>query len=255
MSEDRARPKEGAAANSDGAAAGPDENAPSTPHGAFAPADGDATPIRGLLVDWGGVMTTNLFASFGAFCKSEGLDPAALVEAFRGNDEARDLLIGFEEGRVRETDFENGLGQLLGLATAEGLIDRLFAGAQPEPSMVAAVRAAREAGVATGLISNSWGTTRYPRDLLTELFDGVVISGEVGIRKPAPRIYELGAQAIGREAAQCVFVDDLPFNLPPAQELGMATVHHTGPETTIPELEQLLGITLGLTQAATTKAS
>jgi len=200
--------------------------------------------IRGLLVDWGGVMTTNLFHSFSAFCEAEGLDPAALVEAFRGNDDARELLVGFEEGRMAEADFENGLGRLLGLATAEGLVDRLFAGARPEPSMVAAVRAARDAGVATGLISNSWGTSRYPRGLLAELFDGVVISGEVGVRKPAPRIYELGAEAIGLPAGRCVFVDDLPFNLPPAQELGMATVHHVTAETTIAELEQLLGIDL-----------
>jgi putative hydrolase of the HAD superfamily len=201
-------------------------------------------PIRGLLVDWGGVMTTNLFHSFGAFCEAEGLDPAALAQAFRGDPAARELLIGFEEGRIDETTFENELGRLLGVERAEGLIDRLFAGAQPEPSMVDAVRAARAAGLATGLISNSWGTTRYPRELLAELFDGVVISGEVGIRKPAPRIYELGAEAIGLAASECVFVDDLPFNLPPAQELGMATVHHTSPETTIPELELLLGIDL-----------
>ena len=190
-------------------------------------------------------MTTNLFHSFGAFCESEGLDPAALAQAFRGDPAARELLIGFEEGRIDETDFENELGRLLGLERAEGLIDRLFAGAQPEPSMVDAVRAARAAGVATGLISNSWGTTRYPRELLAELFDGVVISGEVGIRKPAPRIYELGAEAIERAPSECVFVDDLPFNLPPAQELGMATVHHTDPRETIAELERLLGVPLG----------
>jgi putative hydrolase of the HAD superfamily len=203
----------------------------------------DAT-IRGLLVDWGGVMTTNLFASFGAFCEAEGLDPAALAQAFRGDPAARELLIGFEEGRIQDTEFEEELGRLLGLTSAEGLIDRMFAGAQPEPSMVQAVRAARAAGIGTGLISNSWGTTRYPRALLAELFDGVVISGEVGIRKPAPRIYELGAEAIGRAPAECVFVDDLPFNLPPARELGMATVHHTSPDTTIPELERLLGVGL-----------
>lgn len=208
------------------------------------PSGGAGAPISGLLVDWGGVMTGNLFHSFGAFCESEGLDPQALAEAFRGNPEARELLIGFEEGRVAETDFENGLGKLLGLSAAEGLIDRLFAGARLEPAMVDAVRAARVGGVATGLISNSWGTTRYPRDLLAELFDGVVISGEVGIRKPAPRIYELGAEAIGQTPAQCVFVDDLPFNLPPAQELGMATVHHTSPDATIPELERLLSLDL-----------
>ncbi len=202
--------------------------------------------IRGLLVDWGGVMTTNLLHSFSAFCEQEGLDPAALAQAFRGNDAARELLIGFEEGRIDETHFELELGRLLGLSSAEGLIDRLFSGATVEQSMVQAVRSARRAGIATGLISNSWGTTRYPRDLLAELFDGVVISGEVGIRKPAPRIYELGAEAIGQEPTHCVFVDDLPFNLPPAVELGMATVHHTAPETTIPELERLLGIALAV---------
>jgi putative hydrolase of the HAD superfamily len=198
----------------------------------------------GLLVDWGGVMTTNLFGSFSAFCEAEGLDPQALAQAFRDHPAARELLIGFEEGRIQETAFELELGRLLGLATAEGLIDRLFAGATLEPSMVQAVRAARLAGVGTGLISNSWGTSRYPRELLEELFDGVVISGEIGMRKPSTRIYELGAQAIERDPAQCVFVDDLPFNLTPAAELGMATVHHTDPDLTIPELERLLGVAL-----------
>ncbi len=52
-------------------------------------ADGERSPVTGLLVDWGGVMTTNLFHSFSAFCESEGLDPAALAQAFRGNEEAR----------------------------------------------------------------------------------------------------------------------------------------------------------------------
>jgi putative hydrolase of the HAD superfamily len=209
------------------------------------PADaspGDGGTIGGLIVDWGGVMTTNVFGSFSAFCEAEGLDPATLAKVFRGDPAARELLIGFEEGRVEEAVFEAKLGDVLGLASPEGLIDRLFAGTTLEESMVDAVRAARKAGIATGLISNSWGTARYPRELLDELFDGVVISGEVGIRKPAPRIYELGVQAIAREPGECVFVDDLPFNLPPATELGMATVHHTAADTTIAELERLLRI-------------
>lgn len=207
-------------------------------------ANGSGGPIGGLLLDWGGVMTTNLFSSFSAFCEQEGLDPAAVVNAFRNDPEGRELLVGFEEGRVAETDFESQLGSLLGLASPAGLIDRLFSGATLEETMVYAVRTARSAGFATGLISNSWGTTRYPRELLGELFDGVVISGEVGIRKPAPRIYELGAQAIAREPSECVFVDDLPFNLTPAVELGMAAVHHTAAESTIADLERLLGIQL-----------
>jgi putative hydrolase of the HAD superfamily len=212
--------------------------------GAAETGPGRSGAIGALIVDWGGVMTTNVFGSFSAFCEAEGLDPATLAQIFRGDPAARELLIGFEEGRVEEAVFEAKLGGVLGLTSPEGLIDRLFGGTTLEESMVAAVRTAREAGIATGLISNSWGTTRYPRELLDELFDGVVISGEVGIRKPAPRIYELGVQAIAREPAECVFVDDLPFNLTPATELGMATVHHTAADTTIAELERMLGIQL-----------
>jgi epoxide hydrolase-like predicted phosphatase len=110
--------------------------------------------------------------------------------------------------------------------------------------MVEAVRRARAGGVRTALVSNSWGVHRYPHDLFEELFDGVVISGEEGTRKPAKRMYELGAERAGVAAEQCVFVDDLPFNLTPAQELGMATVHHTNAEQSIGELEQILGLAL-----------
>src|SRR4051794_8238537 len=86
---------------------------------------------RGLLVDWGGVMTTNLFASFGAFCEAEGLVPSVLRDAFRHDREARDLLIAFEEGRVEDDAFAAALAAKLGLAPerAEGLIDRKMAGA------------------------------------------------------------------------------------------------------------------------------
>jgi putative hydrolase of the HAD superfamily len=203
-----------------------------------------AEPRRGLLIDWGGVMTTNLLASFRAFCQNEGLDPEAVAGAFRNDGQARQLLFAFEEGRIEEAAFEQGLGDALGVSSAEGLIDRLFSGSSPDEDMVGAVRTAHSAGVRTGLISNSWGTNRYPHRLLDELFDGVVLSGEVGIRKPALRIYELGAEAIRLPPEECVFVDDLPFNLPPAEQLGMATVHHTSPERTIEELEALLGISL-----------
>ena len=196
-----------------------------------------------LLVDWGGVLTTNLFASFGAFCEDEGLAPEALAQHFRRDGEFRSLLIGFEEGSVEETDFERGLGGLLGVS-AVGLIDRLFARVGPDAAMLAAVEAARAAGIRTGLVSNSWGTRRYDRALLSELFDGVVISGEVGMRKPAPEMYRLGAERTGAAPHECVYVDDLPFNLPPAQELGMATVHHVETARTIPELERLLGVPL-----------
>jgi putative hydrolase of the HAD superfamily len=201
------------------------------------------TPRSGLLIDWGGVLTTNLFASFSAFCVQSEIDPLVLIESFRKNPECRELLIELEKGTIAEDAFEGRFAVMLGLEP-NGLIDGLFANVGPDEAMITAVRRAREAGVRTGLISNSWGTHRYPHELFEELFDGIVISGEEGMRKPSRRMYELGAERAGVAPAQCVYVDDLPFNLPPAEELGMATVHHTAAETTIPELERLLGVEL-----------
>jgi epoxide hydrolase-like predicted phosphatase len=195
------------------------------------------------LVDYGGVLTSNLFDSFRSFCELEGLEPEEIGRRFRRDPACRELLVGLETGTLPEAEFEQGFGRILGVA-APGLIDRLFAGSAPEPSMLEAIRRARDAGIRTGLISNSWGTRRYDRAGLAELFDGVVISGDVGIRKPAREIYELGAEEIDLAPTACVFVDDLPFNLVPATELGMATVHHVDPAQTIGELEQLLQVQL-----------
>jgi putative hydrolase of the HAD superfamily len=194
-----------------------------------------------VLLDWGGVMTGDLFGSFRAFCTTEGLDPDGLANLFRHDRDARALLIDFECGRVEEVDFEPRLATALGVGWHEGLIDRLFAGAALDDAMVDGVRALHERGVRTGLVSNSWGTRRYPRELLGELFDGVVISGEEGFRKPDPRMYELGAQRIDAAPGDCIFVDDLAFNLDPARELGMAVVHHTSAASTLAELERLVG--------------
>jgi putative hydrolase of the HAD superfamily len=208
-----------------------------------APATADGTPRTGLLIDWGGVLTTNLFASFQDYCEAAGIDPKALRGRFSDDPEFRELLIALEKGELEEAIFEQRLAPLLGVEP-DGLIDGLFAGAGLDPPMVEAVRAAHSAGVRTALVSNSWGIHRYPHDLFDELFDGVVISGEEGIRKPSRRMYELGAERAGVAAESCVYVDDLPFNLAPAEEMGMATVHHTNARQTIPELETLLGIDL-----------
>ena len=198
---------------------------------------------RGLLIDYGGVLTTDLFDSFRVFCEVEGLEPEAIGQSFRRDPSCRDLLIGLETGKLEEEEFELRFAEILGVS-APGLIERLMADSRPNQEMVAAVANARSAGIRTGLISNSWGTRRYDRSQLGELFDGVVISGEVGIRKPAREIYEIGSREIGVEPEACVFVDDLPFNLAPAAELGMATVHHTDARETISELERLLGVSL-----------
>jgi putative hydrolase of the HAD superfamily len=200
--------------------------------------------LRGLLVDFGGVLTTDVFASFREFCEAEGLLPDAVRDRFMEDPRARELLSDLETGRLSAADFESRFAGLLEVSRPEGLIDRLFAGMRPDEEMLAAVRAAKRAGVRTGLISNSWGEGRYDRSQFPGLFDGVVISGVVGVRKPDRRIYELGAAAVDLPPEACVFVDDLGGNLKPARELGMATVHHVRADRTIAELEELLGVPL-----------
>lgn len=214
---------------------------------------GGAGPrLRGLLIDWGGVMTATLAASFSRICTEEGVEPRALREVVRDEPSAAGLLAAFEQGRISEAEFESQLGSLIGLVHTEGLVDRIFASVPVDEQMVQAVRAAHDAGVGTGLVSNSLGTTHYPRALLAEIFDAVVISGEVGIRKPDLRIYELAARSIGREPRECVFVDDLAVNLEPARALGMEVVHHKSAEATIGALEWLLGLPLRQSVAGTT---
>ena len=93
-------------------------------------------------------------------------------------------------------------------------------------------------------MSNSIGAGRYDRSQFPELFDGVVISAEEGIHKPQPEIFLLGAERIGLAPEDCVFVDDLRENCDGAEAVGMTPVLHRGAESTLPELERLLGVEL-----------
>ena len=200
--------------------------------------------MNGLLVDFGGVLTTNVFDSFRAFCVDQGLDPDSIRGLFRGNPEALRLVRGLETGAVSEQEFGERFGALLGIENTEGLVDRMFSELAPDEAMLAALRSARAAGIRTGLISNSMGAGRYDRDEFPELFDGVVISGEVGLHKPQPEIFRLGCERVGLEPEDCVFVDDLRENCEGAEAVGMTAVLHRGAATTVPELERLLGVEL-----------
>jgi putative hydrolase of the HAD superfamily len=200
--------------------------------------------VKGLLVDFGGVLTTNVFDSFRSFCEREGLDPDTVKRLFREDPRALGELRKLERGELTEEEFSERFGPIVGVSDTEGLVDRLFAGMEPDEAMIEAVKKARAGGVRTGLISNSWGHGRYDRSTFPEMFDGVVISGEVGLHKPEPEIFELGAEKAGLAPADCVFVDDLRENCAGAEAVGMTAVLHRGADSTLPELERLLGIEL-----------
>lgn len=205
---------------------------------------------RGLLVDYGGVLTTSVVESWSSFCRAEGIDP----ETFRrvALDAARTPDSPFtrvEVGAIDQEEFDREFAALLSEACGvdldpRGLKQRLFAGAGLDPAMVRAVRMAREAGIRTVLVSNSWGGNDYPMDLLGELFDALVISGHVGMRKPDREIYLHAARSVGLPPAACVFVDDFATNVRGAEAVGMRGIHHRTAAETIPLLEEMLGAPL-----------
>ena len=206
------------------------------------------------MLDFGGVLTTPVVASFQAFAKDEGIEPEALWRLMR--DVARtedDPFTLVETGKIELEEFDRRVATLFneGLGTSiahENLKVRLFSRVGPDDSMIAAVRSARERGVPTGLISNSWGGNYgeggYQREMFDELFDVVVISGEVGLRKPQPEIYVLAAERLKAEPTDCVFVDDFKVNADGATAIGMLGIQHTIADETIPKLEKFLGISL-----------
>jgi epoxide hydrolase-like predicted phosphatase len=207
--------------------------------------------MKGLIVDFGGVLTTNVFDSFKAFCRAEGLPEDSVKNMFRERGEGLALLRQLEKGELTAADFSQQFAPLLGVSP-DNLVERLFGGIGPDEPMLEAVRRARRAGIKTGLISNTWGDGLvYEPPLLDELFDAVVLSGEVGLHKPQPEIFVLGAERIGVAPEECVFVDDLRENCAGAEAVGMTAILHRGHEGTLPQLEELLGVHLNDVEART----
>jgi putative hydrolase of the HAD superfamily len=201
-------------------------------------------PFAAAFFDFGGVLTNPVWDSFAAYCRQEGLEPDAIKRLFREDPEALALLRRLETGSISEDEFERAFGEMLGLKNHQRLIDSMFAGMSPDEEMLSAVRELRRRGVHTGLISNSWSLDHYDRDLLKDLFEVVVISGEVHLHKPEPEIYALAAEKLGVEPSACLFVDDLRENCEGAEAVGMTAVRHRTTEETRKRLTELTGVSL-----------
>jgi putative hydrolase of the HAD superfamily len=222
--------------------------------------------VRGVLTDWGGVLTPPLKDSVASWLAADGLDvehyrevmrawvrqaydgPGAAGHGHGGENKAVNPIHGLEDGTLEPAEFERLLATELrltdgGPVRAEGLLRRMFHGFQPVEAMYEALRRARAGGIRTGLISNSWGND-YPRELWHELFDCVVISAEVGMRKPDEGIFRHALGSLGVRPGECVFIDDIEHNIRAAEAIGMIGIHHTEVATTVGRLEELLGITL-----------
>jgi epoxide hydrolase-like predicted phosphatase len=211
--------------------------------------------IEALVVDYGGVLTNSLAETMGAWFDAEGIDGDAFAQAMRGmlgpqaeHEAAVNPIHALERGEIEIPHFEQRLAEHLISTTgepvrAEGLLGRMFSGFRRAEDMVGVVRQVRSAGLKTALLSNSWGLD-YPREGWEELFDVIVISGEVGLRKPELEIYTLCAQQLAVTPQACVFVDDLAPNVKGAVAVGMVGVLHRTYDETVSELEALLEISL-----------
>ncbi|UNZ21835.1 HAD-IA family hydrolase [Streptomyces sp. 891-h] len=200
----------------------------------------------GLVLDFGGVLTTSLLPAVLDFEKREGLAKGACITALYLDEEGTRLTHELERGAITQDQWNEAAAARLGV-TPENLMGRIFADLRPEPLMINAAAAARRAGVKVGILSNSVGLTPwnlYDGYSLDTLYDAVVISEHHGMRKPDPEIFNAVLKLLDLPAEQCVFVDDTADYLPPAAELGFATVHAEAPQQTISQLEDLLGVPL-----------
>ena len=206
--------------------------------------------MKGLLVDYGGVLTSSAVRAFREFEDAHDLPKGTVFELIeeayqRGSDE---LIARIERGEATVAEFSEEFRDVLaerGIALeVDDVVEDIFGRSHRVPDMWDVVERAGRAGVRTALVSNSWGTDGYPVTSLEEIFDTLVISGEVGLRKPEPEIYLLAAERIGVDPTGCAFVDDLPRNVEAARELGMFGVHHRDTDTTARALEDFFDVDL-----------
>ncbi|WP_200959235.1 HAD family hydrolase [Nocardioides sp. Soil796] len=204
--------------------------------------------MRGVLFDYGGVLTTHVGESMDAWQARDRVQPESFGRVLK-KWLSRDAAAGnpihqLESGAITGDEFSRLLaaelvdvdGQEL---EPEGMLDRMFAGIRQAPEMYALVRGLKSAGLKVGLLSNSWANT-YPRSEIDELFDPVVISGEVGLRKPDRAIYELALAQMGLAAHEVVFIDDGIPNVEGAERAGLIALRHVDAATTRAGLAELV---------------
>ncbi len=199
-----------------------------------------------LICDFGGVLTTPLQEGFLAYQEEAGVSLEELGTAMaRAAEEHGDHpLFMLERGEIAETEFWSRLDRHVG---GEFDLDRLralfFERLQRNPPMIELVRELRGDGIRAALLTNNvreWESLwRSKLPEIDELFEVIVDSAFVGLRKPDPAIYTLTLERLGHvDPGRCVFVDDLDVNCDTARELGMTAVRYESPEQAIPEIRR-----------------
>jgi putative hydrolase of the HAD superfamily len=218
---------------------------------------------RAVIFDLGGVVLPSPFEAFRAYERRVGLPHRFLSEVIVASGDAG-AWSRLERGELDAAAFARAFEAECAAAGGAVVVDDLFSGLRtgdggPRSEMVTAIRGLRAHGVRTAALTNNWvdpagetltSDTSPLAAQMVELFDVIVESARVGLRKPDPRIYELTCHRLGVSPTECVFLDDLGANLKSARALGMATIKVVEPRTALQELARLVGLPLDQEPAA-----
>ena len=206
--------------------------------------------IRAVISDFGGVLTTPLTGSFQGIADKSGVTLAALgqaLEALRARSGAHPLH-ELECGRMSESVFVAGLREALSEQLGrevelDGFADTLWEGLFPNEPMIAFMASLRAEGLRMALLTNNvreWELRWRALAPIDEIFELVVDSAFVGVRKPDPEIYELAVTGLGVPAQECLFIDDIEVNCVAARAAGMASVVFRDTDQAIVEIRAAL---------------
>jgi putative hydrolase of the HAD superfamily len=206
--------------------------------------------VSAVLFDFGGVILSSPFEAFASYERRAGL-PDGFIRSVNATDPDANAWARLERSELDVAsfvvEFEAEAEALGHRVDGEAVLGCLFG--EVRPQMVTALRRCHE-HFATALCTNNFltGTPAWSSGgsfaELVDLFDVVVESSQVGVRKPERRFYEIVLERLGVPAAEAVFLDDLGVNLKPAREMGMTTIKVVDPDVAIAELEAVVGLDL-----------
>jgi len=202
------------------------------------------SPIRAVISDFGGVLTNPLWEAFAGWNENVGADPGVLGQALQRAAEERGEhpLYELEKGHLTEDEFTAIVqAQLPEDIELAGFREVYFSHLHPNEPMIDLMRRLRDSGLRTAMLTNNvreWEPLWRAKLPVDEIFEVVVDSAFVGMRKPEREIYELTLERLGGvRAEECVFVDDVDVNCAMAAELGMTPVHYVSAEQAVPEIQ------------------
>jgi len=209
--------------------------------------------IKAVIWDFGGVLTTSPFEAFARFERERGF-PVDIIRRTNAANHLENAWAKFERAEIDIDAFDRLFAEeslALGGAEVRGREVLPLLSGDLRPDMVEALK--RISGrFKTGCITNNLpanaigsasGRTLYVAEVMA-LFDHVIESAKIGLRKPDPRIYRIMVETLGVDPDKCVYLDDLGVNLKPAREMGMTTIKVTSAPQAIAELEAATGLKL-----------